>query len=579
MSGALLLAGILSSAAQATDRRVELPNPVAADSRSWQRVTTVRAGWGSTDVRYKKEMPPAESEITRNMSLTAWRGERVMAQAVVWTPTAAEGVTVEAGDLVSAGGATIKAAHVSTGFVRYVMADEIVKDGHSPCESRTAVEHDSMLVADMVDRSATPMSMQARSTMGCWVSVKIPADAKAGTYKGRITVKTAAQRVAILPLTVKVKDRVLPPAADWKFHLDLWQNPYAVARYHGVRPFSEEHFKLMKPVMQLYADAGGKVITAPITYKPWNGQTYDAFESMVTWMKRADGSWAFDFTPFDMWVRFMMDLGVTKQINCYSMVPWRLSFRYFDQATETMQYIEAKPGEAGYERLWTTMLKAFAAHLKEKGWFDITHIAMDERPLEDMLKTIDVIKKADKDFKVALAGGYYKELVPLLDDYCTALAATSPKEDIAKRRSNGQFTTFYTCCAESRPNTFVMSGPAEAEWLGWYAAAKDLDGYLRWAFNSWVEKPMQDARFRSWPAGDPFLVYPEGNTSVRMERMVCGIQAFEKVRLLKNEAKAKGDKRMLKRIDSALSMFEVARLDTESAADIVSEAMRIINGL
>ena len=56
--------------------------------------------------------------------------------------------------------------------------------------------------------------------------------------------------------------------------------------------------------MKLYADAGGKVITASIMHKPWNGQTYDAFESMVTWLKKADGTWYFDYTVFDKWVEF-----------------------------------------------------------------------------------------------------------------------------------------------------------------------------------------------------------------------------------------------------------------------------------
>ena len=55
----------------------------------------------------------------------------------------------------------------------------------------------------------------------------------------------------------------------------------------------------MRPLMKLYADAGGKVITASIMHKPWNGQTYDAFESMVTWLKKADGTWYFDYTVFD----------------------------------------------------------------------------------------------------------------------------------------------------------------------------------------------------------------------------------------------------------------------------------------
>lgn len=41
----------------------------------------------------------------------------------------------------------------------------------------------------------------------------------------------------------------------------------------------QKHFDLMRPLMKLYADAGGKVITASIMHKPWNGQTYDALKA------------------------------------------------------------------------------------------------------------------------------------------------------------------------------------------------------------------------------------------------------------------------------------------------------------
>ena len=36
-------------------------------------------------------------------------------------------------------------------------------------------------------------------------------------------------------------------------------------------------------------------------------------------------------------------------------------------------------------------------------------IAMDERPMEVMQKTLKVIRKADPDFKVSLAGNYHEE--------------------------------------------------------------------------------------------------------------------------------------------------------------------------
>ena len=137
------------------------------------------------------------------------------------------------------------------------------------------------LVADVIDHVTPALDIKANTTQPVWVSVKVPTEnIIKGMYRGTVTIKEDGKVLAELPLTVTVKNRVLPAPSEWAFHLDLWQNPYSVARYHNVAPFSKEHFDLMRPVMKRYADAGGKVITASITHKPWNAQTEDHFESM-----------------------------------------------------------------------------------------------------------------------------------------------------------------------------------------------------------------------------------------------------------------------------------------------------------
>lgn len=100
-------------------------------------------------------------------------------------------------------------------------------------------------------------------------------------------------------------------------------------------------------------------------------------------------------------------------------------------------------------------------------------------------------------------------------------SAPIEQTDIVQRRSKGLTTTFYVCCSSGFPNTYTSSAPAEATYLSWYAAAEDYDGFLRWAYNSWVEDPIRDSRFRKWPPGDTYLVYPKAarrsvsNASVR----------------------------------------------------------------
>lgn len=538
--GAFLFS-INSLNAQTSTNYEEASNPISTNPSLWVKVSAPQVSWGSTDIRYKKEEPAPIARLKKDINLTAWKGERVSAQLVVWTPEALDNLSFIVSDLTS-GKETISKDNVRTGFVRYVMTDELNKDGKGGCGYRKSSDYDSTLVADPIDHIASTLTVPANATQGGWISVRVPQQVKAGKYTGTVTVKDGDKVLSELKLAVNVKNRTLPASTEWAFHLDLWQNPYAEARYYNVEPFSKEHFDRMRPDMQNYVDAGGKVITASIMHKPWNGQTYDPFESMVTWLKKADGTWYFDYTVFDKWVEYMMSLGVKKQINCYSMVPWRLSFQYFDQASNSFKYLDAKPGEAAYDEFWGNMLTSFAKHLKEKGWFDITHISMDERPMKDMLATLKVIRKADKDFKVSLAGTYHDELVKELHDYCIAIGEKFPAEVIKSRKEAGQVTTYYTCCTEPRPNTFTFSAPAEAEWLGWFAAKENLDGYLRWALNSWVKNPLQDSRFTAWAAGDTYMIYPEGRSSIRFERLIEGIQSYEKIRILKEEFEKKGNK-------------------------------------
>ncbi|MBC5614516.1 DUF4091 domain-containing protein [Bacteroides hominis] len=576
LSGVLLLS-VITLNAQKKETYRELANPVATNPAQWAKVKTTQVSWGSTDSRYKKEEPAPISRIQKSMKLTAWKGEKVSAQFVVWSTQDVNHLSFVISDLRSSKSKITATGNIQSGFVRYVMTDELNKDGKGGCGYRNKADFDSTLVADPIDHHTHILSIPARSTQAGWISIRIPQQTKEGKYTGTVTVKNGDKTLSELHLTIHVKNRTLPAPSDWKFHLDLWQNPYAVARYYDVDLFSKEHFDLMRPIMQRYADAGGKVITASIIHKPWNGQTYDAFESMVTWLKKADGTWYFDYTVFDKWVEFMMSLGIKKQIDCYSMVPWKLSFQYIDQASNSFKYQNCKPGEKEYEVFWETMLKSFAQHLKEKGWFEITHIAMDERPMDVMQATLKVIAKADKNFKVSFAGTYHDELVQGLNDYCIAIGEKFPPEVIESRRKAGKVTTYYTCCTEPRPNTFTFSPPAEAEWLGWFAAKENLDGYVRWALNSWVKNPLQDSRFTAWAAGDTYLIYPEGRTSIRFERLIEGIQAFEKIHLLKEEFKRKNNRQGLNQIHKILKTFDEFGLETRPAAEVVKKAKETIN--
>jgi hypothetical protein len=551
----------------------ELPDPHPDPDAEWSMLRKkINVSFADDNVRYPKKKVPSITP-QKAWNTVAWKGEKVHTQILVWTVTDIDGLTIEVRDLLNkARGTLIKKENTKASFVRYVMADEF----GGGCNKRKSTDYDSSLVADPID-IIDIIPVKARTVQPVWLNVNVPADIPSGIYTGIITVN--ALRKYDLKISVKVLEHVLPPPGNWKYDLDLWQYPAPIARIHNVDLWSNEHFELMRPYFTALANAGQKVITANIIDQPW-GNTHVYFDDpgLIKWIKRRDGSWTYDYTLFDRYISFVMSCGIKQRINCYTMVTWDMSFTYFDEGLGRNTQISAKPGSSEYTEYWLRMLNSFTKHLKNKGWFDRTAIAMDERPVESMKAVISLLKQVDPAWKIALAGD---ELPPGIEkdifDYSIASYLKFDQKVLDERKALGKPTTFYTACKERHPGPYTFSPPAENAWLGWHAAAKGYTGYLFWAFNTWVKEPLLDSRFRSWPSGTCYQFYPGPRTSIRFEKLIEGIQDFEKIRIIKEQLRNEGNMNGLKEIEHILSAFEIPALDSIPASEMITVAKKVLN--
>lgn len=358
------------------------------------------------------------------------------------------------------------------------------------------------------------------------LSVSAPADAKPGVYWAG-------------DLKITVVDRVLPPPREWKYFLDLWQHPWAVARYFGVAPFSKEHYAAMRPLWEMLAQAGGKTLTVTLLDKPWDNQCYDPYGTMIRRVKKRDGTWEFDYSTFDEYVAFGRSCGLGPVISCYTMCPWGYMVSWEDENGRARK-VKAIPGTPEFREYWGEFLSSFAAHLKEKGWFEDAVVSIDERSPEDVRNIASLIAEKAPGLKLALAGNRAPSQFDGIPIYhaCFGLYYLTDKliAEAAERRAQGMVTTFYVCCSPDHPNTLCHNELEEAFWLGVYPAMAGLDGFLRWAWNSWPGDPMHDASYtgigNGWKAGDTYLVYPDGSPSLRFLELRNGIVAAEKIRIL-----------------------------------------------
>ena len=481
----------------------------------------------------------ALTDANRSWSGIAWRNERVNAQFALWTREGAEQVRVKASDLVSADGGRIPASACRTRFVRYVLSSQVNKDGR--------VVHPEELIGDCLD-TAEQVDMPPNSYRPFWLTVDVPEATRPGTYAGKVTAIAQGGRKVEFAVSLEVQGRTLPAPKDWKFYLDLWQHPLAVARYHGVKPWSKEHYALLRPLLEELASIGQKTITATLTDHPWNHQNFDPYYTMVEHVKGTDGKFTHDYSLFDEWVEFAQSCGLGPQIHCYTMVTWGNLVHYIDGATGDKVAEKLIPGTPEHEAFWGPFLADFEKHVAAKGWLGRVYVAIDERSREELMASAAVLKKFAPGLKIQMAGNKPPSTFEGIEiqNYSQAMRAdwVSPafKQEVADRRKKGYVTTTYICCSPPRPNTFTFSPYVEQQWLGLYAAAQGFDGMLRWAAFNWPRDPLFDTSFNphhgSWAPGDTFLVYPGPRLSVRWENLRDSIENFEKIRILRETGAA-----------------------------------------
>jgi len=540
----------------------------------WSEVNGLHYAFGTIDKRYAKSAVPDVTQTTE-WSGSGWRGETISAQLVLWSDQLVDQIEFEFSPFKSDNGSTMDAAIGQARFVRYVLTDIFA----SGCGHRKPEDFPVSLSADALD-NVTCFDMAANTTQPVWLSFVIPSDASPGIYTSTLQMHTQNAGTKKLNISIEVLPQTLPPPSDWAFHLDLWQHPSAIARIHGVKVWSEEHWELMKVPMKMLADAGQKVITVNVNKDPWNNQCFDPYEDMIRWTKKTDGTWAYDYAIFDRWVNFMMDLGIDELINCYSLLPWNHEIHYLDEASGDTINVSAKPGSSEFRDLWTPFLTAFRDHLKTKGWLELTNIAMDERSPEEMEIALALLEKVVPDLGVALADNHKSyQKYPMLKDICVAVSADFDKTDLAFRKQHGLISTYYVCCADEFPNVFTFSDPSEAVFMGWYTRATGLDGYLHWSYNSWTENPLVDSRFRTWPAGDTYLIYPDGRSSIRFERMKEGIQDAEKIRILREQFTAATETEKLKTLENEVTKFSIKKAPDSTTAALVNHGKKILEEL
>ncbi|MEI7832155.1 MAG: glycoside hydrolase domain-containing protein, partial [bacterium] len=130
-----------------------------------------------------------------------------------------------------------------------------------------------------------------------WVTVDVPPDTKAGNYQGNLTVEGKTIDIAL-----SVSDFTIPPLGKRQLYVNIHQSPDSVAFRYNVKPWSDEHFKLLEPSLDLAGRAGTNILYVPVI-----GFTYFGQRNGLIVFTRKGEELVPDFTAFDryldLWIK------------------------------------------------------------------------------------------------------------------------------------------------------------------------------------------------------------------------------------------------------------------------------------
>ncbi len=205
--------------------------------------------------------------------IAACRNGVYSGQVVVGSPTAISGLRAQVSDLQGPGGSSIPSTAVRLRYPRLLGKYEIPRGA----KYYSALEDEQPAAITVGEGGAALQPV--------WMTVRVPREAKAGEYTGKVTVSASGLKPVDVPIRMKVADWVLPDGNALSTHVGLIQSPESVAMQYGVKMWSEEHWKLLERSFTLMAEIGADDLYIPFICRTHFGNPH----GMVRWKKNGEG--------------------------------------------------------------------------------------------------------------------------------------------------------------------------------------------------------------------------------------------------------------------------------------------------
>jgi len=131
-----------------------------------------------------------------------------------------------------------------------------------------------------------------------WITVSVPKTAAPGLYTGEVRLVAAEGKATTVPVEVTVVGWTAPDTQDFRTWVDLVESPDTLAEHYKTPLWSDDHWRMIGDSFRLIGDAGSRMVYVPLIAQTNLGHE----QSMVRWIRKADGSYDHDFTVFDRYL-------------------------------------------------------------------------------------------------------------------------------------------------------------------------------------------------------------------------------------------------------------------------------------
>lgn len=384
-----------------------------------------------------------------------------------------------------------------------------------------------------------------------WFTVEVPADLEAGKYPIHITLQGEEDgSVAKLRVILDVKNARIGKS-DLKY--TQWLHCDSIAEVFGVKMQSQKHWKLIERFIATAAHTGVNMLLTPIFTPPLDTAvgTYRPTMQLVDVEKQGD-SYRFGFEKLDRWVALCQKYGIEYFEMAHLFTQWGAC-----ACPKIVALVEGKaqrifgwdvPSDSlAYKNFLEQFLPALLERLETLGIRENCYFHISDEPsadpkrpdYENYLRAKTLVKPLLRGCRIMDALSHVEFFDNGLIEY--PVAATDAAEPFLQRQMPERWC--YYCCSQGKlvANRFLAMPSFRNRVTGVQLYMNGMEGFLHWGFNFYysrrAEFPIDPYQvtdgIHSWPAGDPFSVYPYENGAIESLRTVVFYQGLQDRMLLK----------------------------------------------